>query len=162
MVIVLPCLSYITSLGTDSALLRLTVTPSANVADTAFWIVITYHQTSATINGDFVRDLGMAYFSVSLCLDVLLTLIIATRLIRHSKNIRDVTGSATDNGLYNTIVTIFFESCTLYAFGSVPFIGSLVTQGQIQGIFANVQARVVICYSSFCAAALGTTTVLSR
>ena len=62
---------------------------------------------------------GLAYFSVSLSLNVLLILMIVIRLILHTKNTRNALGIAGIGGLCKTVVTMLIESCALYAVGSV-------------------------------------------
>lgn len=111
--------------------------------------MISYSQisTSGSIDWDFVvGHLEVPYFSISLSLNILITLMIAARLIRHSRNIRSAIGRTSDNGLYNTVVTMLVESCVLYAVGSLLFLGPLGAKSPIQGIFApsfgNVQVRV--------------------
>ena len=56
-----------------------------------------------------------AYYSVSLSLNVLLTLMIVARLIMHRRNLRKAIGASDGaSGLYTTIVTMLIESCALY------------------------------------------------
>lgn len=88
----------------------------------------------------------MPYYSISLSLNIILTILIATRLIRHSRNIRKAIGPGKGSGLYNTVVTMLVESCVLYAVASLLFMGPLGAESEIQGIFApifvNIQVRV--------------------
>lgn len=95
----------------------------------------------------------MSYYSISLSLNVLLTLMIAIRLIRHSKNIRHALGPGTDGGLYNVLVTIVVESCVLYAIISLVFMGAIGSQNQVQAVFGpsfiTIQVRVVTSPSLF-------------
>ena len=56
------------------------------------------------------------YISISLSLNVLLTLMIAVRLVLHGRNVRAATGCrAGIVGLYKTIVTMLIESSALFA-----------------------------------------------
>jgi hypothetical protein len=93
---------------------------------------------------------GISYFSISLSLNVLLTLMIVTRLILHSRNIRKAMG-ARDRpvGSYlGTIVTILVESSSLYAISFVLFIGPWRANNSIQYVFfpilAEVQVRTIL------------------
>lgn len=116
--------------------------------------MLIYYQTSImdSISIDFfVQHLEMPYFAISLSLNILITLMITTRLIRHSRNIRNAIGPARDNGLYNTVVTMLIESCVLYAIVSLLCIVSLATGGGFQGIvdpiFPIIQVRIVFYHS---------------
>ena len=115
--------------------------------------------SEATEWNSVVTRLGVPYYSISLSLNVLLTLMIVTRLIRHSRNIRNAIRPAKDKGLYDTVVTMLVESCALYAVGSLLFIGPLGAESEIQGIFApifvNVQVGVVLYHASPYIAILG-------
>ena len=88
----------------------------------------------------------MPYYLISLSLNILLTIMIAIQLIRHSRNIRNAMGSTTNNGLYNTVVTVLVESCVLYALGSLLFVAPLGAQSPVQAIFGwsfgKVQVRI--------------------
>ena len=66
---------------------------------------------------------GVTYLSISLSLNVLLTLIIVIRLIVHARNTRAALGMAGIGGLSKAIVTMLVESCALYAVISLLFLG---------------------------------------
>jgi hypothetical protein len=56
------------------------------------------------------------YYSVSVALNVVLTLMIIVRVFWHIRDFQHATGSrATAGGLYKSIVTMLVESCSLYA-----------------------------------------------
>ena len=66
------------------------------------------------------------YLSVSVSLNVLLTLMIVIRLALHGRNIRTATGSpAGISGLCKAVSTIFIESCALFTVSSLVVIGAL-------------------------------------
>ena len=69
---------------------------------------------------------GVVYLSISVSLNVLLTLMIVIRLILHARKIRTATGSlAGISGLYNTVSTMLIESCTLFSITSLLVVGAL-------------------------------------
>ena len=73
---------------------------------------------------------GITCLSISVSLNVLLTLMIVIRLVLHGRTIRAATGSAAGiNGLYKTVSTILIESCALFAVSSSMVIGALVMAG---------------------------------
>jgi len=64
------------------------------------------------------------FLSISISLNILLTLMIVIRLILHTKNIRATMDSpAGVNTLYKTITTVLVESSALYAVTSLLVVG---------------------------------------
>jgi hypothetical protein len=116
-VIAFPCLIYLASIGTSRVLHKSTVMFSANVADTVTGIL-----------GDEMLDwfgpvFQISYYSISLSLNVLLTLMIIARLALHSRNIRNAIGASSGpGGLYTAIITMLVESSALNAIGILPVI----------------------------------------
>ena len=69
---------------------------------------------------------GVPYLSISVSLNVLLTLMIIIRLILHGRQIRAAAGSAFGiTGLYKTVSTMLIESCALFAVCSLVVIVAL-------------------------------------
>lgn len=59
---------------------------------------------------------NVIYFSISLSLNVILTLMIVIKLAQHGRNIRAATGSPPGiGGLYRAVATMFIESSALFA-----------------------------------------------
>jgi hypothetical protein len=93
--------------------------------------------------------LGVAYLSISPSVNILLTLMIVTRLFLHSRGIRDVMGTFSRvSGLYTTIVTILVESCTLYAVCHILYLGGWAASSPLANLFflvlTQVQVRAVL------------------
>jgi len=85
---------------------------------------------------------GIPYFSISISLNVLLTLMIVTRLVLHRRNIRRALGAhAGKNGVYTAVMTILIESCALYAITSLLFIGPWSAGSWIADIFLPALAQ---------------------
>jgi hypothetical protein len=82
-------------------------------------------------------DFGKAYYSMSLSLDVLLTLMIVARIALHSRDIRSAIGSlAKPSGrLYKTLVTILVESCALYTVSYLLFLGPWASSSPVCDAF---------------------------
>jgi len=75
---------------------------------------------------------GIPYLSVSVSLNVLLTLMIVIRLVLHGSNIRAAPRSAVGiSGLCKTVSTMFIESCALFTMGSLVVVGALVANGNV-------------------------------
>ena len=86
------------------------------------------------------------YFSISVSLNVTLTLMIVVRLVLHGRNVRAATGSWTGiGGLYKTIATMLIESCALFAVSSLFAIGLLAAKSEVAylaiPILTEIQVR---------------------
>ena len=68
---------------------------------------------------------GLPYFSISLSLNILLTLMIVIRLILHARKAHTALGVTGIGGLCKAIVTMLVESSTLYAVSSLLVLGPL-------------------------------------
>lgn len=116
---------------------------SANFIRTAMGIVITYHQVADPLEKRI--NLGVPYFSISLLLNVFLTLMTVIRLLRHSRDIRDALGPLVKpNRLYKAIVTILVESSALYAVTLILFIGPWGAENGAQFIFFPILAQIQV------------------
>lgn len=104
----LPCLMYLAFVGRYSNWLRTDSGILADVIYAALSIVdIIYQVEHSWESPDPIEEhLNTSWNSISLSLNILLTLMIATRLIRHSRDIRSAIGPATENELYTTVVTM--------------------------------------------------------
>ena len=84
--------------------------------------------------------------SISVSLNVLLTLMIVIRLVLHSRNIRAATGSpAGISGVCNAIVTMLIESSALYAVNSLILIALWVADNDAAGAFIPILAETQVC-----------------
>lgn len=124
--------------------------PLTNVADTAMGIMFIYQtsQPNSSIWSSVAIDFGLPYFSISLSLNILLTLVIVSRLILHNRNIRKAMGAPPGaSGLYKTIITVLVESSALYAVNSLLFVAPWGANSHVADIFlpilAETQVRVI-------------------
>ena len=78
--------------------------------------VVLYQLTMQLLSSDWAT---IPYFSISLPLNILLTLMIVIRLVLHTRNIRTAMGGAGTGGLCKAIVTMFIESCAINAVTSL-------------------------------------------
>ena len=88
-------------------------------------IVMLYSQDKGALDITPVfAQFGIPYLSISVSLNVLLTLMIVVRLVLHG------TGSpAGISGLYKAASTMLIESCALFAVSSLVVVGALVGAG---------------------------------
>ena len=87
---------------------------------------------------------GLPYFSISLSLNVLLTLMITVRLVLHSRDIRTSMGETGNNGLYRVIVTMLIESSALYAVSSLLVLGPSSAGNSAADIFIPILAETQV------------------
>ena len=124
-------------------------TLSANVFDTAMGIVFTYYQISeptTVLRSSVPQNFDYPFFAISPSLNILLTIMIVTRLVLHRRSIRNARGSSagTTTGLYKAIVTILVESCALYAASFILFLGPWGSQSSVANIFFPVLAQAQV------------------
>jgi len=78
----------------------------------------------------------LPYISISLSLNILLTLMIVVRLVLHGRNVRAATGSPIGiSELYKVIATMLIESSPLFAVSSVLVIGVMAVDSPLTNIF---------------------------
>ena len=118
-VIAFPCLIYLGSFGVQLSFHKSTAAFWANIVGAAMGIVFVYQQNTQLTSSYWS---ALPYFSFSLSLNVLLTLMIVIRIILHAKDTRAAMGGSGIGGLCKAIVTMFIESCALYAMSSSPAI----------------------------------------
>ena len=109
-------------------------------------VLATYFQASQKYTDSI--NFGIPYFSVSLSLNILLTLMIVLRLVLRGRDVRDAMGPLVGhNKFYKAIITILVESCALYAVSSLLNIGPWCTNNPVQFAFfpilVQTQVRVV-------------------
>ena len=103
-------------------------------------IMLTYQTAKLADRNDF----GVPYFSISLSLNILLTFMIVVRLVLHTRNARSALGITGVDGLCKAIVTMFVESCALYAVNSLLFIVPWATGYYTEGIFLPILSETQV------------------
>ena len=100
-----------------------------------------------------------SYFLVSLSLNIILTLMIVTRLILHRRNLRRAIGvSDSSDGLYTTIVAMLIESYALYVVTFLIYVVPWEAGSPVTLLFCRILGPVQVCaIFAFlrCAAILG-------
>lgn len=113
------------------------------IASLATGITLVYY-TSAQPDGD-PTQFYIAYFSICLSLNIVLTLMIVLRLVLHTWNVQGVSGSLSKVGkIYEAIVTIFIESCALYSISFLLVIGPLGSGSGIALLFNPVLTQTQV------------------
>ena len=99
------------------------------------------------------HNFGISYFSISLSLNILLTLMIITRLVLHNMAVRITPETPTGaTRIYKTIVTMLIESFALRAGSILLFIGTWASGSSVEYLFFPVLAATEVCttFPSFC------------
>ena len=134
-VIAFPCFVCLGSIGGIQILLKQSMTLGADVDNIAVGTILIHRTTE--VYGTLWPAVG--YLSVSVSLNVLLTLMIAIRLVLHARNTRTALGITGIGGLCKAIVTMLIESCALYSAVSVLVLGAMSGNGNpIRNFFVPV------------------------
>ena len=103
-------------------------------------------QPDSSIWNSVAISFGLPYFSISVSLNILLTLMIVVRLTLHNINIRNTMGApAKTSSLYQAIkaiVIMLVESSALYAVNSLLFIGPWGAGSHVADIFLPILAEI--------------------
>ena len=119
--------------------------PSANLTHTAMGITHIYPASLSSPDIVVAVHLDTSYYSVSLALNILLTLMIITRLALHNRNIRSVMGTSGEHTrLYTAIVTMLVESYALHAIAFLFYIVPWALQNEIAFVTGRVAANVQV------------------
>lgn len=124
----------------------------ANVVNTAMGIMLIYQtsQPNSSIWSSAAIDFGLPYFSISMALNIILTLMIVTRLVLHRRNVRTAMGAPGGaTGLYNAIITMLIESSALYAINSLLFVGPWGAGNHAADLFLPILAETQVRVSFF-------------
>lgn len=125
-VIAFPCLMYLASVVTG--------------------VMFVYYESSQPATGTWSSiaiNFDYPHFSISLALNVLLSLMMVTRLVLHSRKIQNTVGVSA-KAMYRTIITILAESSALYAVSYVLFIGPWGARSSVGYIFFPILAETQV------------------
>ena len=133
---------------------KLTKTLTTNVIDTATGIAYIHESQKPgwyyTSGGPF--DSIVSYHSISLSLNILLTLAIIVQIFLHARNIRDATGAylggVGSHAAY--VVTILVESYALYAVSYLLYLILAAANSPSVEVFSTVLVASQVCVALFC------------
>ena len=117
------------------------------MADTAVGIALVYYQVTqpeCTIWRSTTINVGIPY-SISVSLDVLLTLMIIVRVVLLNREIRKAMNAPFRiGGLYKAVITILGESCALYAIIFLFWIGTWAANNPVQYFLFPILAQAQV------------------
>ena len=139
---------YLACLGTCSTPHKPTLIPRAEITDTAMGIMLIdqiarpHDKFWSSVDTDF----GIPYFSISLAINSVLTLMIVIRLVMHSRNVRNAMGAQATGttGLYTTINTFLIESSALYTLTFLLFVVPWGVTSYVEYIFFPLLAQIQV------------------
>ena len=112
-----------------------------HVVDTVTGIMLVHRslQPNSGVWDPVAIYFGLSYLSISLSLNVLLTLMIVIRLVLHSRNIRAAIGAPSGlTGLYKAVVTMLIESSAIYAVSSLLYLGFWGSRSYVAEVFSAI------------------------
>ena len=102
--------------------------------------MLTYNETKTAQIGDDI----LSYLSISISLNVLLTLMIVIRLILYTRNTCNAMGASGIGGMCKAIATMLIESCALYAVSSLLVIIPMAIQNFVMDVFFPILAETQV------------------
>jgi len=96
-------------------------------------------------NPTAIVHFGISYFSITISLNVVLTLMIAARLFLHNRKIQKMATTSAQPGLtHMTVATMLIESCALYAAISLLYIIPFGSRAYVEYAFLPLLADVQV------------------
>ena len=134
---------YLSSIGTISEFSSDDGGTQVQVENIVMGILMSCPTTDRVMQSEWPN---LAFYSISLSLNIILTLMIVIRLVLCGRNMFAVPGSPSGLGrLYKAIATMLIESCALFAVSSllliVPWAVSSPVTFLFSPIFAEIQVR---------------------
>ena len=143
-VIAFPCLMYLSAMGTFFSSPRTVVALEVNFDNTVMGILMACPSTNQIMHNSWSN---LSFYSISLSLNIILTLMIVIRLVLYGRNNFAATKSGSPTGLsrlYRTIATMLIESCALYAASSLSLIVPWALGSPVTFLFAPIFAVVQV------------------
>lgn len=104
-----------------------------------------YQESEPSTSGINGTAVGTSYFSIALSLNIILTFMIVTRLVLHSRNVRKALGAwESAPGLYTAVITTLIESYALYAAAFLLYIVPWALDSPVVGITSRILGPVQV------------------
>ena len=124
-----------------------------DVTDTAMGIMLVFYQATQPETSAWstvALNFNYPYFTISLSLNILLTLMILGRLVLYARDVKRAVGTTPGlSGIYKAVVVVLVESSSLYALSFLLFIGPWGAKSQVSGIFLPILAETQVRASFF-------------
>ena len=143
---------YLGSFGKHLVFCKINATLGADVIDVVMGI-LTYNLAGSkdVSYSSAVTNFGLPCLSITISLNILLTLMIVIRLILHTRNIRTAMGITGIGGLSKAVVTMLVESCALHTMSSLfvfaPWAAGYHDVMSFVPIFTRTQVRASLIFS---------------
>ena len=142
---------YLSSFGMCSWSPKPKAAPKIYLTGTVIGILLAYEISRPMSHWDLgdIINFGIAYYPISLALNLLLTLMIVIRLALHSREFRKALGAPdTARGLYTTVIATLVESATPYTVSFLLYIGPWLAGTSASDIFSILLPEAQVRVSS--------------
>ena len=137
---------YLASFGTCSSPPHADGDTLTNITDVATGVPYLYQESRAEQNNIALANVGISYFSISLSLNVLLTLMIVARLVLHRRDLRKALGASdSSSGVYTALAAMIIESYALYAVAFLVYIVPWALDSWITPLFSKILPSIQVC-----------------
>ena len=89
---------------------------------------------------------GTSYYTLTITLNVALTGLICTRLLSHSRYVRDSALGPGGSDVYDRIISVLIEAAVPYTLLGIAFLIPYAMSSQLAIAFGEVWGSVVVCY----------------
>ena len=138
---------YLASIGSYSDAPQVDCILLLSIPDTATGILFFYPEgsqsDSISVGVAAMFRFGAPYYSISIALNILLTLMITARLTMHRRDIQNAMGAAAC-GSYTATITVIVESCALNAVITILYLGTWAAKSLVQYIFLQLLVQTQV------------------
>jgi hypothetical protein len=123
-------------------------TISANTTDTAMGIMFVYESSRPDLIPTSIAAMvpfDAPFFSISFALNIVVTILIVSRLLLHKKRVQNAMGAAVDvGGLYMATIAIIVESYAICAIAVTLYLATWGARSYLQYIFLQIIAQMQV------------------
>ena len=119
-----------------------------NISSIALGVVWIFQSSRRSLYSSVAIDFGTAYYMSSLGVNILVTILITTRLVLHRREIVDILPPE-HAACYLSMTSIIIESAALYSVTALVFIISYALDNPINQIFLSLASACQVCASIY-------------
>ena len=146
-VMAFPFLMYLASIGTCPSHSHYSDTLT-HITYVAMGIAYAYQDSGTRVFSVATTNFNTSYLSICLSLNVLLTLMIVTRLLVHIRNLRKAIGATGGSSGLQTVITMLIESYAIYAATLIAYIVPWALHSILDSLFSKVLGAMQVRYIS--------------
>ena len=146
---IFPCLLYLATFGTCSSPLQAGSYMLTDTIGIVLGIITVHVESGKGILTASEIKINTSYLSICFLLNVVLALLIVTRLIVHLRNARKATSASDGSGGLRittaAVVTILIESYSIYATTLLLYLIPSAAHSSVVGLFSGLISTVQVC-----------------